>query len=210
MKTHIADRALDLTDEVRTHRKADHDMLPLFLNRWSPRSMTGEPLPQEDVLCLFEAARWAPSSYNGQPWRFILARRQNADQWKAFTGLLVPQNGWAEKAAILAVVVSRKTFEKDGKPSVTHAFDAGSAWENLALEAARRGLVAHAMEGFDFDRARGELGVPEEFEVQAMIAVGKRGPKDALPESARGLEQPNGRRPLKEILFEGRFGAAAL
>lgn len=97
----------------------------------------------------------------------------------------------------------------DEKPSVTHAFDAGAAWENLALEATRRGLVAHGMQGFDYARAKSELLIPEGFEVHAMIAIGRRGPAQDLPEKSRAGEQPNSRRPLREIVFEGGFGRSA-
>jgi len=171
--------------------------------------MTGEPLPNDELMALFEAARWAPSSYNAQPWRFIIARRENHQQWDRFLDLLVPANQvWAKQAAVLVVVVSREIFEHNDKPSVTHAFDAGAAWENLALEAARRGLVAHGMQGFDYDRARQQLGIPPEFEVHAMIAIGKRRPRENLPERVQAMEEPNSRKPLQEILFEGSFGAA--
>src|SRR5688572_14239469 len=96
------DAVTTLTDEAKAKRKAGHDVLPLFLNRWSPRAMTGEPLADDELLPLFEAARWAPSSYNGQPWRFIIARRQNAGHWRRFEGLLVPANSaWAARAAVL-------------------------------------------------------------------------------------------------------------
>lgn len=210
-KTSTLDAVTALTDEVRAKRRAQHDILPLLLNRWSPRSMTGEPLSDEELLPLFEAARWAPSSYNGQLWRFIIARRQNKAHWDRFFGLLVPGNQvWAKQAAVLVVVASRKAFEYNDKPSATHVFDAGAAWENLALEATRRGLVAHGMEGFDYERAREELGVPGEFEVHAMLAIGKRAPKERLPEKVRAMEEPNGRRPLREILFEGAFGNSAI
>jgi nitroreductase len=200
-----------LSEEVSAKRSAAHDVLPLFLNRWSPRSMTGEPLRDEELLSLFEAARWAPSSYNGQPWRFIIAKRENRRDWERLFGLLIPGNqNWAQYAGLLVVVVSRTLFEHDGRPSATHAFDAGAAWENLALEAARRGLVAHAMQGFDYERAREELGVPGEFEVDAMIAIGKRGPKENLSERLQAMEEPNERRPMREILFEGKFGVPAV
>ena len=201
------DPAVELSEEVKKRRTSPFDILPLFLNRWSPRAMTGELLKDEELLPLFEAARWAPSSYNGQLWRFIVARRQRREEWDRFVGLLAPANAsWAKQAAALVVVAARKRFEYNDKPSRTHAFDAGAAWENLALEAARRGLAAHGMEGFDYDRASKELSIPEEFEVLAMIAIGKRGPKESLPEKLREMEQPNDRRPLREIVFEGRFG----
>ncbi|HVE12903.1 MAG TPA: nitroreductase family protein [Elusimicrobiota bacterium] len=210
-RTTAVDLTHDLSPEVHAARRAEHDILPLFLNRWSPRSMTGEALPAAELLPLFEAARWAPSSYNAQLWRFIVARRQNRHHWEKFLSLLVPGNAeWAKQAAALVLVVARKNFERNGRPSITHAFDAGAAWENLALECARRGLVAHGMEGFDYERARVELGVPDDFEALAMLAIGKRAPRGLLPEKIRAMEAPNGRRPLREILFEGKFGVPAL
>jgi nitroreductase len=197
----------ELTPEVQTHRKPNYEIAPLLLNRWSPRSMTGEPLSDEQLFPLLEAARWAPSSFNGQLWRFIVGRRQNPVEFATFVDLLVPGNRvWAQEAGVLIVVVSRTRFEYNDKPSITHAFDAGAAWENLAIEASRRGLVAHGMEGFDYERAKAELSIPDDFDVHAMIAIGHRAPADNLPEKYRAMEQPNGRRPLHEIVFDGAFG----
>jgi nitroreductase len=198
-----------LTAEVKSHRKPNYDISPLLLNRWSPRSMTGEPLDDEQLFPLFEAARWAPSSFNGQLWRFVIGRRQRPEDFNRFLDLLVPGNQvWARNAAVLVVVASRSRFEYNDKPSVTHAFDAGAAWENLAIEAARRGLVAHGMEGFDYKRAKVHLNVPDEFDVHAMLAIGRRGEPESLPDKLRAAEHPNTRRPLAEILFEGTFGEA--
>src|SRR5881296_1664095 len=122
-------RRPSLTEEIASHRKSSYDIHPLILNRWSPRSMTGESLRDEELFPLFEAARWAPSSFNGQLWRFIFARRQNRDEFNKFFGLLVPGNqAWAKNAAVLVVVVSRTRFEHNDKPASTHAFDCGAAW----------------------------------------------------------------------------------
>jgi len=168
-------RVISHTDETTSHRHADYDILPLILNRWSPRAMTGESLHDDEIFPLFEAARWAPSSFNGQPWRFIVARREKVTDFDSFLHMLVPQNAaWAKDAAALVVVAARRTFERNNRPSRTHVLDTGAAWENLALEAARRGLVAHGMEGFDYERAQRELSIPPEFEVVAMIAIGRR------------------------------------
>ncbi|HZE96455.1 MAG TPA: nitroreductase family protein [Planctomycetota bacterium] len=197
-----------VTPEVASHRRADFDILPLFLNRWSPRAMTGEPLGDDELFPLFEAARWAPSSYNSQLWRFIVARRQEPGDFQTLLKLMWPVNqAWVKEAAAILCVISRQRFESDERPSVTHVFDAGAAWENLALEAARRRLVAHGIEGFDYDQARQELGVPADYDILAMIALGRRGPAEQLPENARAAEHPNQRRPLSEILFRGRFGS---
>ncbi|MBI2548432.1 nitroreductase family protein [Candidatus Woesearchaeota archaeon] len=194
-----------VTKEVQERRKANYDIDHLFLNRWSPRSMTGEALIEDEFMPLFEAARWAPSSYNSQQWRFLYAKR-NSKEWNTFLDLLVEGNkGWAKNAALLVVVISRKNFEHNEKPSRTHVFDAGAAWENLALEGAQRGLVVHGMEGFDYDKAKKILGVPDNYDVCAMIAIGKRGKKENLPSQLQEIEQPNDRRPLHDIAIEGRF-----
>ena len=194
-----------LTDEIKQRRKADYDIHPIILNRWSPRSMTGEELTDDELMQLFEAARWAPSSYNAQLWRFLYAKR-NTENWDTFLNLLVEGNKmWAKNAAVLVVVISRKNFEHNDKPAITHIFDAGAAWENLALEATKKGIVTHGMEGFDYDKARKVLEIPDNFDVLAMIAIGKRGKKEDLPEKMQEMESPSTRRPLNEIVIEGKF-----
>ncbi|MDQ4073745.1 MAG: nitroreductase family protein, partial [Thermoproteota archaeon] len=186
--------------EKTMKRQPTHEINRLFLDRWSPRSMAGEELDDNTIMSLFEAARWAPSSYNNQPWRFIYAKR-NSPHWDRFLNLLAePNKVWAKNAAVLVVVVSRKNFEYNEKFSITHQFDAGSAWENLALEAASRGLVAHGMQGFDYEKARTDLGVPNLFDVMAMIAIGKRGPRENLPPGLQDEEFPSDRKPLNEIV----------
>jgi nitroreductase len=186
-------------------RHADHPIDTLFLDRWSPRAMTGEPIADEDLMVLLEAARWAPSSFNNQPWRILYARR-DTEHWPAFLGLLVEGNKvWANRAAALLVFISKTTFDHNGKPARTHSFDAGAAWENLALQASLRGIVAHGMQGFDYDRARTELGIPDEYQVEAMVAIGKPGPRQTLPNQLQSVEEPNQRRPLDQTICEGPF-----
>ncbi|MGZ5511574.1 MAG: nitroreductase family protein [Nitrososphaeraceae archaeon] len=186
-------------------RKVENDINPLFVNRWSPRAMSGEEISHDDLMGLFEAARWAPSSYNNQPWRFIYAKR-NTDHWQRLFSLLVEGNKtWAKNAAVIVVVISRKNFEFNEKPAITHQFDAGAAWENLALEATSRELVTHGMQGFDFNEARKVLGIPDSFDVMAMIAIGKLGQKENLPRDLQEREYPSNRKPLEEIVMEGRF-----
>ena len=194
-----------LRPEAQHARTPVYKIDPLFVNRWSPRSMSGKELSDEDLMSLFEAARWAPSSFNNQPWRFIFAKR-NTTHWYKFLNLLNEGNRvWAKHAAALVVVISRKTFEYNGKPSITHQFDAGAAWENLALEASIRGIVAHGMQGFDYEKARKELGIPETYDVMAMIAIGKREPREKLPSELQEKEFPKDRKPLSEIIMEGSF-----
>lgn len=186
-------------------RKTDFAIDPLILQRWSPRAMSGQPITNEELMTLFEAARWAPSSYNSQPWRFIYALR-DTPAWKTFFSLLIPFNqSWTQRAAALVVIVSRKTFERGGKPSPTHSFDTGAAWENLALQAQRMQLVAHGMSGFDWERARKELLIPDDYAVEAMCAIGRKGKIEDLPQDLRSREEPSERKPLNELIFEGNF-----
>lgn len=186
-------------------RKADHQIEQFLLDRWSPRAMSGEEILQEELMRLFEAARWAPSSFNAQQWRALYARR-GTEHWQTFFDLLVDANKiWAKNAAVLVVFISRKNFEYDNEPSVTHSYDCGAAWENFALQGFQLGLVVHGMEGFDYERARTELRIPDEFQVEAMAAVGKPGPKEVLPEKLQTRESPNDRRKLVDSIFEGPF-----
>ena len=186
-------------------RKADHPIDNLFLERWSPRSMTGQPITHEELLVLFEAARWAPSSFNNQPWRIPYAHRET-DQWPKFFGLLVEGNQlWAKNAAALLVFISKTTFDYNGKPSITHIFDTGAAWENLALQGWLKGFVVHGMQGFDYERARTELNIPEEFRVEAMVAIGYPVAAEELPEKLAKVETPSDRRKLDQTICEGPF-----
>lgn len=186
-------------------RKPHPAVAEMFVRRWSPRSLTGEPLSEAELLPLFEAARWAPSSYNNQPWRFLYAVR-DSDDWPTFVGLLGEFNRkWATQAGALLVVLSKKTFDHNGKSARTHSFDTGAAWANLALQASLNHLVAHGMEGFDYERARQVLGVPEDHQVEAMVALGRPAPRERLPEEIRERENPSPRRPCAEIAWAGPF-----
>lgn len=178
----------------------------IFLKRWSPRAMSGEPIELNQLLKLFEAGRWAPSSYNGQPWRFIYALR-DTPAWEKLFNLMVKFNqDWTKDAGALVVVVSKKTFEFNGKPARTHSFDAGSAWMSIALQGSIDGLVVHGMEGFDYDRAKTELNISDDYTVEMMFAVGKPGKKENLPKEMQEREFPSDRKKLEELIFEGTFG----
>lgn len=191
--------------DIYSFRKPDFDIDQLFLNRWSPRGMSGDEIGRDLLFSLFEAARWAPSSNNNQPWRFLYARR-NTDYWPVFFDLLTEQNKvWTKNAAVLVVVISKKTFDYNEKPARTHSYDAGAAWENLALQGSLKGLVVHGMQGFDYDRARSTLNIPDVFQVEAMIAIGRPGKKEDLPQSLQEREMPSGRKALAEIVMEGKF-----
>ncbi|HUS11757.1 MAG TPA: nitroreductase family protein [Pyrinomonadaceae bacterium] len=186
-------------------RKADHPIDDIFLDRWSPRAMTGESISEEDLMVLFEAARWAPSSYNNQPWRFLYARR-GSEHWQTFFDLMVEFNqSWAKNAAVLVLFISRTHFDFNGQPSVTHSFDTGAAWENLALQGWLKGLVVHGMQGFDHERARTALNIPEGFAVEAMAAIGRSADPETLPGGLREKEAPSNRRKLELTICEGPF-----
>jgi nitroreductase len=187
------------------HRTPDHPIEPLLVRRWSPRALSAAPITDEEMLTLFEAARWAPSTYNEQEWRFVYARRETA-AWPLLFGLLEPTNqSWCARAGMLVVVVGHRVFQRSGKPNHVHLFDCGSAFENTALQGTAMGLVVHGMQGFDYERARTTLHVPEDWSVVAMFAVGRPGDPTALPEALRAREVPSGRKPVGELISEGTF-----
>jgi nitroreductase len=195
----------EYSEEIKNTRHPTYPIQPLLLNRWSPRSMTGEPMTKEELMPLFEAARWAPSSYNNQPWIFIYAQR-DTPEWKTLFNLMNEFNqSWTKNAAVLIVVISKKTFYHNGKPSHTHSYDTGSAWMSLALEGTSRGYVVHGMEGFDYDKTRQDLQIPDDYTVEAMAAIGKQAPADKLSPDLQKKEFPGNRRPLDQILMHGKF-----
>ena len=185
-------------------RQSNHSIDRIFVDRWSPRAMSGEEVSNEELLTLFEAARWAPSSMNNQPWRVLYATRTSS-HWPLFFDLLVDSNKvWCANAAALLVVISKTTFES-GKPCRTHSYDSGAAWMSLALQGSLLGLVVHGMQGFDYDRARTVLNIPDEYQLEAMAAIGRPGRIDDLPEPLRLRETPNERRTLAQSICEGPF-----
>lgn len=190
-------------------RIADHEIDPLFLNRWSPRAFTGETIPDDLLLTFFEAARWAPSTFNSQPWRFLYAKHGEPDFAKFLDLLMDANKVWAKDASVLMIVVSKKTFPYPGRPepmpSLTHSFDTGSAWASFAFQAVMSGWYTHGMAGFDYERARVELNVPDDCKVEAAIAVGRFGDPASLPESLRSREAPNSRIPVTEFVIKGGF-----
>ncbi|MHA3772981.1 nitroreductase family protein [Verrucomicrobiota bacterium sgz303538] len=193
---------LPKAEEFRT---PDHPIEGLIVRRWSPRAMSGEPISDQEMLTLFEAARWAPSTYNEQEWRFLYARRDTA-QWPVFFDLLVKGNqAWCARAAMLVVILAHKVFARNGKPNPVHLFDCGNAFENLALQGTAMGLVVHGMQGFDFEKARTSLAVPDDYAVVAMFTVGRPGDPADLPEEIREREVPSGRRPVQQSICEGPF-----
>jgi nitroreductase len=190
-------------------RTPDHAIEPVFVDRWSPRAFTGEPIPEETLLSFFEAARWAPSSYNSQPWRFVWALA-GTPEWDPLFGLISTHNQtWVKTASALIAVLSKSSFRapqsRRDEESPSHAFDTGAAWASLALQATAAGWRAHAIGGFDKPAARRVLGLPVDVHPQVMVAIGRIGDPATLPEALRAREAPNGRRPIGEFTFHGRY-----
>jgi len=187
-------------------RKAEYEIEDIFLERYSPRAMSGKPISKDELMTLFEAARWAPSSGNGQPWRFIYAMR-DTPEFENFLSFLVEGNRvWCVRASTLIVTISQRVRD-NGKESLTHSFSTGAAWENLALQASKMNLVSHGMEGIHHDLIREKLAIPDNYSIEMMIAIGKHGEIEDLPEPLREREVPSDRKPLNEIVFENKFSS---
>lgn len=193
-------------------RQSEFPIEKLFLDRWSPRAFDDTPLPEQHLLTILEAAHWAPSAFNHQPWRFVYAIRGSA-QWDAFSSLLVEFNqSWAKTAGALVFIVSRTQSGEigaaDQKANYSHSFDAGAAWGALALQAQLLGYQAHGMTGIQFDKAYEAFGISSsDFRIEAAAAIGKIGDKQQLPEGLRERELPSSRKPLSEVAFNGTFVA---
>ena len=180
-----------------TIRSTNYPISDVILNRWSPRAFATTPVADDVLYRLFEAARWAPSAFNFQPWRFIIAK--TPEQLETFYSFIIDANlVWVKNAPAIAILVSEKSYDM-------HAFDTGTAWGFLALQATKEGLITHPMGGIDKAKAREVLGVPEEFNIQIAIAIGYQGDASTLPEKLQEREVPSSRKPLEEIVFEGLF-----
>ncbi|MBP6029998.1 MAG: nitroreductase family protein [Sphingobium sp.] len=188
-----------------SERTADHIILPQFLERWSPRAYDPRPIDEETLKTVLEAARWAPSAFNYQPWRFACALRGDG-YWKAYLDALIPFNqAWAANASALIYIVSDTIMEAYGerKPSHSHSFDSGAAWMAMALQAHSMGLITHGMSGIDFDKAAKAINLPEGFSIEAAVALGYPGDKAILPKELQEREVPSDRKPLGETMVMG-------
>lgn len=191
------------------HRQSDFNINPVFLDRWSPRSFSGEPMPKETLLTMLEAAHWAPSASNYQPWRFVYALRDTDDFDRILSVLAESNQVWAKTASALVIIfsdmLSRKDDGSEPKPFRSHSFDAGASWAMLAMQAVYSGYYAHGMGGVDFDRAIEVLNVPQGYRAEAAVAIGKLADKSLLPEHLQAREIPSNRKPLSAVAFEGLF-----
>ena len=197
-----------VASDAHPRRIPEAEVDALFVERWSSRAFSSEPLAAAQVRSLFEAARWAPSASNLQPWLFVYADDEPSLA-RARPILRDGNRRWADRAPLLVFLFARRADPKTGQPNHLAAFDTGAAWMSLALQAAKLGLVAHAMGGIHPDRAHAILGVPsEEYECLVGVAIGKRAAPDDLPDDLRAREVPSHRRPVAEFAHAGGFRRA--
>ncbi|WP_077035872.1 nitroreductase family protein [Pelomonas sp. KK5] len=191
-------------------RQTEYEIHPQFTARWSSRAFTGEPIPEATLLAFIEAARWAPSAFNAQPWRFVYGVQETPGFEAIFGALNEFNQGWARRASALIAVLSATRWQAPGSSTAadfpSHSLDTGAAWGYLALQAQAAGWNAHGIGGFDRQKLREALAVPAEFHIEAVVAIGRQGEdKSFLPESLQAREQPSPRKPLAEIAAAGRF-----
>ena len=188
--------------------RTDHPVFDLLARRWSTRAFAGRGVDPETLASLFEAARWAPSSGNGQPWSYLVATKDDAAEHARMAGVLTPGNAWAHQAPVLAI--SMASLHRADKPNRTAHHDLGLANENLVIQAVSMGLAVHMMAGFHVDMAREEFEIPANYEPLAMMAIGYPGDPESLPEDLRAKDlAPRQRKPLREFVFGGKFGRPA-
>jgi nitroreductase len=186
----------------------DHPIEESLRRRWSPRAYAPKVVERERLLQLFEAARWAPSSNNEQPWRYVIATADDPELLDAARSVLSPGNAWATRVPILVCVIARTTWSKDNTPNRHGVYDTGQATGHLLVEATALGIFCHQMAGFDVEKARAVFQVPDGHEPVAMMAIGYSGDPSTLEERRRQQEfAPRTRRPISEFVFSGRFGA---
>jgi nitroreductase len=189
---------------------SDFPVHQLIRDRWSPRAFADRAIPQDVLRSLFEAARWAPSSSNQQPWAYIVATRDDKENFEKMLGVLVEFNaGWAKNAAALAIATAELAFPNNA-PNRNAQYDTGAASALLSVEATARGLAVHQMAGFDPERARQTFGIPAGWEPIAALAIGYPGDPDSLPAKLKDRElAPRTRKPLSEFVMAGQWGHPA-
>jgi len=186
----------------------DYPIREILTERWSPYAFENRPVSEADLRSLFEAARWAPSSYNEQPWRYIIATKDNPVQFQQLLSCLVDSNQvWAKAAPVLALGVVSLKFARNAKDNRAAVHDLGLAAGNLVVEATARGLFVHQMIGILPDKASEIYGIPEVFEAWTAMAIGYRGDPTTLPEGLKERDlAPRQRKPLHEFVFSGQWG----
>lgn len=182
------------------NRTFHSDIMPEIKERWSPRAFSQDPVSQEDLYAVLEAARYAPSCNNEQPWRILVA--QEGDRLQRMRSVINESNRrWAIDAPVLILILSKKNFQNNDKENYWSMFDAGTSWGYLSLEAHRRGLYTHAMGGFNRNLARSLFSIPEDYHIISVVALGKPGDKWKLPEDLLDREHPNIRWELEQLIY---------
>jgi len=187
--------------------ETEYPVIDLLKNRWSPRAFSSDPIEEEKIISLFEAARWAPSCFNDQPWSFIIFKNENREEFEKIIEILSPRNQlWAKNAPLIMLSVARINFERNGKLN-RHAFhDVGSAVTNLTLQATAMDLYVHQMAGFDAEKAKVLFNIPEGFEPVAAIAIGYYGNQDDLSEEfIKSENSKRNRRPIDDFVYVGEW-----
>jgi nitroreductase len=189
----------------------DHPVQDVLVARWSPYGFESRPVSDADLRSVFEAARWAPSSYNEQPWSYIVARQDNPEEFQRLLSCLLEQNqAWAKAAPVLALGIARLRFARNDKPNRAAVHDLGLAAGNLCVEATARGLFVHQMIGILPDKAREAYAIPESWEAWTGIAIGYRADPSVLPQALQERDRaPRQRKPLRDFVFGGRWGSAS-
>jgi nitroreductase len=189
----------------------DHPVHELIRNRWSPRSFSDKPVEPAVLASLFEAARWAASSYNDQPWAYLVATKDDPENFRKMLEVLVEFNAkWAKNAPVLAISIARRNFGHNGTPNPVAVHDVGAANAQLTAEATSRGLLVHQMAGFSHDKARKTFGIPDGWDPVSAIAIGYPGDPQTLPEDFRKSESaPRTRKPIREFVMSGSWGHTA-
>lgn len=188
----------------------EYDLHPLVAERWSPRAFSDAPVSETQLRMLLEAARWAPSCFNEQPWRFVVARREQAEAFERMLSCLNEKNQlWAARGAVLVITAAAKNFSQSGAPNRHAWHDVGLAVAQLSLQATALGLRLHQMAGFTADRAKALYAIPDDFEAVTALVIGHPGDAGDLPEPLRQRElAARERKPLSELAFAGTWGTA--
>jgi nitroreductase len=192
---------------IENQAKSNHPINELIAKRWSARSFATKPVEKSKLYSILEAARWAPSSKNEQPWRYIVFTSDNPDKLKEAQSVLLEVNSFAKRAPILICAITKKFYSDNGKYNFLHFHDLGAANENMFLESFNQGLIMHEMGGFDREKATEVFNVPEEYQVGIMIAIGYQDTHELLPEKYKEKSlTPRERKPLSEIAFIEKIG----
>jgi nitroreductase len=196
---------------MRKPAPSDFPVHQLIIDRWSPRAFSERPVPPDVLRSLFEAARWAPSSNNEQPWAYIVATRDDHDNFAKMLSVLVEFNAsWAKNAPMLALAVAELNFAKNNAPNRNAQYDTGAATALLSVEATARGLAVHQMAGFDPAKAREVFAIPTGWEAIAALTIGYPGDPNSLPQALKDRElAPRTRKPLSEFVMAGHWGHTA-